>query len=33
MTAASFRLAFSSWLAIGGSPSASASEVMRWWRR
>ena len=33
MNAQIFRLAYSSWLALGGSPSASASEVLRWWRR
>lgn len=32
MTARAYRLAYSSWLALGGSPSASAQEVARWWR-
>lgn len=33
MKSHTFRLAYSSWLALGGAPSASASEVLRWWRR
>lgn len=33
MTAATYLLAYSSWLALGGSLLASASDVLRWWRR
>lgn len=32
MTALTYRLVFSAWIAMGGSPLASAREVARWWR-
>ena len=32
MTARAYRIAYSSWLALGGSPSAPVAEVVRWWR-
>lgn len=32
MTARSYLLAYSAWLASGGSPDATAGDVVRWWR-
>ena len=32
MTARTYRLAYSAWVALGGSPLASAWEVIQWWR-
>ncbi len=31
MTAPRFRLIFAAWLAAGGSPNASAADVVAWW--
>lgn len=31
MTARSYLLAYSAWVASGGSPNASAADVVAWW--